>query len=86
MVSDIQAQLARDLKNIDTEAQNAYKAEMIRLGLDSNKYPLQTSLDFLDHQAVTPILETVGKVAGTMTNVGKGIFNRIGQGFKTATK
>jgi len=81
MVSDIQAQLAKDLKNIDDEAQKTYKAEMIRLGLDSDKYPLQSALDFVDTKAVTPVLESVGAATAKVFELGNGIKNRFLKGF-----
>jgi alanyl-tRNA synthetase len=81
MVSEIQTAMNKELKNIEVETKEAYKKEMIRLGLDSEKYPLETALSFIDSKTITPVLKTAGKTAAKLVNLGSGIKSRFMQGF-----
>jgi len=86
LVSNIQKQLHQDQKDLQLTQRQAYESEMCRLGLSSQVYPLETALLAVEKNVIAPPLKAVGIVAGNITNVSKGIFNRIKQGFNAATK
>jgi hypothetical protein len=84
LVSKIQADLQKKLRDTRKAAEEAYEKEMVALGLSSKVYPLETALLAADQKVLTPALENVGKVGGVVANVGVGVFNRMKNGFKKA--
>ena len=83
-VSELQSALNKTLKDIDKEAEKAYKDKLVELGLNAEAYPMKTAMKAVDEKITTPALNGVGIAAGTVAKGAVGLWDRIGSGVKKA--
>jgi N-acetyl-beta-hexosaminidase len=82
VVSTIQKETAKVLKNAAEIEKEAYQKAMVDAGLTVEAYPLESALLFADQSILTPALQTVGKIGKGFSAFGNFVKSRVVAGYK----